>query len=451
MSLTKTLAPLLLSLICVCHTALAETAAAPLKSAPDGTQVLPIDRIVVVVNNDVITLRELNVRLDMVKQQLKNQGTPLPPADLLRAQMLERMITDLLQTQFAKETGMRVDDIQLDQALRRIAKENQMASLTEFRARLEDDGINYKKFREEIRNEIIFSRLREREVESKLIISEGEIDGFLTNQLRQAGKNEEFQLAHILVRIPEQASAEKIQTSRKRAEKAAAELQGGANFGQIAAGFSDAPDALQDGNLGWRTADRIPGIFLDALQKMQSGDVSPILSSPNGFHILKLFDRRSKHTPVVITQTHVRHILIKTSEWMSEAEAKKILLAIKHRIDAGADFSEQAKLFSEDGSAPQGGDLGWISPGETVPEFEGAMQNLKAGQISDAVQSGFGWHLIQVVARRNADITVEKKRQRAHIAIRDFKADDLYQDWLRQLRDRAYIEYLVEPPGHPGK
>jgi len=414
-------------------------------SQQSATQALPIDRIVAIVSSDVITQIELSDRLVVVEQQLKSQGTPLPAPELLKAQMLERMIINLLQIQFARETGVRVDDTQLDKSLRRIAQENKFSSLAEFRARLEEDGVNFKNFREEIRNEIIFTRLREREVESKLAISESEVDSFLANQNRQAGKNEEYHLAHILVRIPEQASADKIQASRTRAEKALAELLGGTDFGQVAAGFSDASDALQGGNLGWRTADRIPGIFLDVLQKIQPNNVSPILNSPNGFHILKLIERRSKDAPIVITQTHVRHILIKTSEWMSETDAKKILLDIKKRIDQGADFVEQAKQFSEDGSAVQGGDLGWISPGETVPEFENAMQKLKPGEISDAVQSGFGWHLIQVLERRSADVTVEQKRQRARQAIRAFKADEAYQDWLRQLRDRAYIEYRPDP------
>ena len=246
----------------------AETAA----SQKIATQVLPIDRILAIINSDVITQTELNDRLIVVERQLKNQGTPLPAPELLKAQMLERMIINLLQIQFARETGVRVDDTQLDRSLRRIAQENNFPSLAEFRARLEEEGINFKNFREEIRNEIIFTRLREREVETKLVISESEVDSFLANQNRQESKNVEYQLAHILVRIPEQASADKIQASRARAEKALSELRGGIDFGQVAAGFSDAPDALQGGNLGWRTADRIPGIFLDVLQKIQPGN-----------------------------------------------------------------------------------------------------------------------------------------------------------------------------------
>jgi peptidyl-prolyl cis-trans isomerase SurA len=220
-----------------------------------------------------------------------------------------------------------------------------------------------------------------------------------------------------------------------------AKLRGGAPFSQVAAGYSDAQDALKGGELGWRTADRLPPIFAEALQKMKPGEVSEIMRSPSGFHIIKLLDRRSKDSPIVVTQTHARHILIKTSELVSESEAKNRLQEIKLRIDKGANFAEEARLHSDDGSAPQGGDLGWLSPGETVPEFEAAMDNLKAGQVSGLVQSGFGWHLIQVLERRNADVTVEQKRQRARLAIRAVKSEEAFQDWQRQLRDRAFIEY----------
>ena len=405
---------------------------------------MPIDKIVAVVNDDVITRHELDERLGIVQAQLKKQGTQLPAAEALEKQVLERMITDLLQTQFAKETGVHVDDTQLDKALQRIAQENKFPSLTEFRARLEQEGVNFKKFREEIRNEIIATRLREREVDSKLVISDGEIDNYLTAQAKQPGKGEEFQLAHILVLVPEQASADKIQASRQRAEQALTKLHNGIKFDEVAAEFSDAKDALQGGSLGWRPSDRIPTLFIDALQKMHAGDVSPVLRSPNGFHILKLTGQRSTDVPVVITQTHVRHILIKTSELVPESEAKSRLLEIKKQIENGADFTEQAKHNSEDGSAAQGGDLGWISPGDTVPEFEEAMNALKPGQVSGAVQSGFGWHLIQMLERRSADVSVEQKKQQARMAIRSFKSDEAFQDWLRQLRDRAYVEYRTE-------
>ena len=407
-------------------------------------QVAPIDRIVAVVNDDVITRHELDERIDAVVKQLQKQGTSLPPADALEKQMLERMIGDMLQAQFAKETGVHVDDTQLDKAMQRIAQENKFSTLAEFRARLAQDGVDFNKFREEVRGEIIATRLREREVDSKLVISEGEVDNYLATQAKQQGKGEEYQLAHILVLVPEQASADKIQASRQRAGEALARLQEGAEFAQVAAEFSDAKDAMQGGNLGLRPADRLPTLFLDALQKMRPGEISPVLRSPNGFHIIKLIEKHSKDAPVVVTQTHVRHILIKTSDLVPENEAKNRLLEIRQRIEAGADFAEQAKRYSEDGSASQGGDLGWISPGDTVPEFENAMNALKIGQMSDAVQSGFGWHLIQVLGRRNTDVSVEQKRQQARAAIHALKSDEAYQDWQRQLRDRAYVEYRLE-------
>ena len=411
-------------------------------TSSDGPQL--IDEIVAVVNNDAITRYELEERMYIVENQLSKQGTPLPDVQLLETQVLERMITEMLQIQFAKETAIRVDDVQLDKAIQRIAKDNKFDSLADFRAQLEKEGVSFKKFREEIRSEIIFARLRDREVDSKLVISDGEVENYLANQVKQAGKGEEFHLAHILVMVPEQASAEKIQAMRQRAEQALAQLQGGADFAQVAAGFSDAKDALEGGNLGWRSADRTPAIFLNVLQKMEAGGVSPVFRSPNGFHILKLIEKRSKENPVVISQTHARHILIKTSELVPENEAKNRLMIIKQRIEKGADFAKEAKQYSEDGSASQGGDLGWVSPGETVPEFENAMNQLEPGQVSGLVQSTFGWHLIQVLERRSTDVSVKQKKQQAQAAIRSYKSEAAYQDWLRQLRDSATIENRLE-------
>lgn len=410
-------------------------------AAESQGQPVSIDRVEVIVNDDVITRKELDQRVLSVTRMLQKQKTALPDRNILERQVLERMIVEKLQAQFAKESGIRVDDAQLDKTILRIAQQNKFPSVAKFRAQIEKDGTDFKDFREEIRNEMISVRLREREVDSKLVISENDVDNYLSNQERQEGKGEELQLAHILIVVPEQASADKIQNFRNRAEQALAKLRGGDSFAQVAAGFSDAQDALKGGEIGWRPADRLPPLFAEALQKMKPGEVSPILRSPNGFHIVKLLDRRSKNAPVVITQTHARHILIKTSELVSENEAKSRLQEIKQRIDKGADFAEEARLHSEDGSAPQGGDLGWLSPGETVSEFENGMDSLKVGQVSGLVQSGFGWHLIQVLARRNTDVSAEQKRQRARNAIRTFKSDEAFQDWLRQLRDRAFVEY----------
>ena len=401
-----------------------------------------IDSVVAVVNDDVITRYELDDRMRDVVRQLKKQGTPLPAPGVLERQLLERMITEMLQMQFARESGVRVDDTQLDQAITRIAQQNNFPSLTEFRAKLEADEVDFKKFREEIRSEIISTRLREREVDSKLVISDTEVDNYLANKARTGGSEEEFHLAHILVVVPEQASAEKIQAARDRAEQALKQLKGGADFAQVAAGNSDAKDALKGGDLGWRPGDGIPALFMNELRNMQPGQTTPVLRSPSGFHILKLVEKRSGKAAVVITQTHARHILIKTSEIVSEKEARNRLMEIKKRIEGGADFADQAKRYSQDGSAQHGGDLDWLSPGQTVPEFEDAMSKLQPNMIG-VVQTQFGWHLIQVLERRSADISEQQRRQQARVAIGTFKSDEQYQDWLRQLRDRAFVEYRI--------
>ena len=437
MQCNKLVKALLLCTVCVVSANAADSEPLPARQTTSAA----VDQIAVVVNDDVITRHEVDSYLDKIKQQLKTQGTPLPAAKELEKQVLERMIIDMLQLQYAKESGVRIDDAQLDKALARIAQQNNFPSVAEFRVKLAKEGVDFRKFREEIRNEITFTRLREREVDSKLVVSDNEIENYLATQNKQAGKNEELELAHILVQVPEQASAEKIQASKQRADQAWAELRGGAPFAQVSAGFSDAKDGLQGGNLGWRTADRLPTIFQEALQNMKPGDISAVLRSPNAFHIIKLLDKRNKDAAMVITQTRARHILVKTSEVASESEARNRLSEIKRRIEAGADFAAQAKLYSEDGSAAQGGDLGWVSPGVFVPEFERAMNALKIGQLSDLVQTEFGWHLIQVMERRNADVSVEQKKQQAGNAIRSFKSDEAYQDWLRQLRDRAFVEY----------
>jgi peptidyl-prolyl cis-trans isomerase SurA len=406
-------------------------------------QVATIDAVIAVVNDDVITRHELDERLLTVIGQLKKQGTPLPEQAVLEKQILERMITEMLQAQYAKESGVRVDDAQLDLALTRIAQQNNFHTLAEFLVKLESDGVNVKKFREEIRSEIVSTRLREREVESKLVISDTEVDNYLGNKAKIVLENEEYHLAHILVVVPEQASADKIRAAHDKAEQALAQLATGASFAQVTAGFSDAKDALKGGDLGWRQGDRIPPLFLTELQTLQPGQNTAVLRSPSGFHILKLVEKRNGSAPVVITQTHARHILIKTSEIVTEAEAKKRLLEIKQRIDGGAGFAEQAKRYSQDGSAQQGGDLDWLSPGQTVPEFEEAINKLKIDEIG-MVQTQFGWHLIQVLERRNTDVSEQQKRQQARISIGTFKSEELYQDWLRQLRDRAFVEYRLD-------
>ncbi|MBK6355536.1 MAG: peptidylprolyl isomerase [Betaproteobacteria bacterium] len=401
------------------------------------------DRIVAVIGDDVVTYVELRTRLAAALKQLQKQGTPLPPQDVLERQMLERLIMERVQLQYARDSGMRVDDSQLEQAIGRIAAGNQM-TLPQFRAALEKDGVQYAQFREEIRNEIVTVRLREREVDSKLIISDGEIDNYLANQAATGGGREEYQLAHILMRAPESASPEQLQKLRLRGEQALKRAQAGENFAQLTAAFSDAPDALQGGDLGWRPLDRLPGLYAEAAGRLQSGQVSELLRSSAGFHIVKLLNKRGGSGPVSVQQTRSRHILIRINEVVSEAEARRKLETIRERIVNGVDFAEQARLNSQDGSAAKGGELGWLNPGDTVPEFERAMDALKINELSQVVQSPFGMHLIQVVERRERDVSEERQRGVARQALRERKLDEAYQDWLRQLRDRSYVENRLE-------
>ena len=408
-----------------------------------GKRIILLDRIVAVVNEDVITRRDLDDRMRVVSVQLREQGTPAPPTDVLEKQVLDRMIYTRVQLQFAKETGLRVDDGQLDSAIARIAENNKITP-AKLRETLEKDGVSFAKFREDIRDEIVMSRLREREVDNKITVAESEIDNLLNALKSQDGKTEEFDLSHILVRVPEQASPEQLSDRRARAEKALAQIKAGTDFRQVAASFSDAPDAVQGGAMGWRELARLPSIFAETIKSMSPGEVSAILRSPNGMHIVRLNGRRGQNSPVIVSQTHPRHILIKTSEVVSEGDARERLVKLKERLDNKADFAELARLQSEDGSASRGGDLGWLSPGDTVPEFEKAMDALKVGEISGPVRSPFGWHIIQVIERRNEDMSKQRERLQARASLREQKADEAYQEWLRQLRDKAFVEFRLE-------
>lgn len=412
-------------------------------------QPILLDRIIAVVNDEAITSRELEERANFAMKQLAQQGTTPPPKAVVERQILERLIGDRVQLQFAKETGLRVEDAELERAIARIAEQNKITVQT-LRATLEKDGIPYSKFREDIRNEIVMTRLREREVDNKIVITESEIDALLSASANEEMRSDEVNLSHILVVVPENASPEQVQARRARAEEALAQLRKGTDFRQVAAAFSEAPDALQGGVMGWRAGERLPTLFYDALKSMKPGEVSELLRSGNGFHILKLNERRggqaaaSPAGPTNVQQTRVRHILLKTNELVSESEARSRLNALKERLENKADFAELARVHSEDASASRGGDLGWVLPGDTVPEFERAMNALKIGEISAPVRSPFGWHLLQVLERGSQDVSKERRRMAARQTLRARKSDEAYQEWVRQLRDRAYIEMRLE-------
>lgn len=409
----------------------------------EDEEIQKIDRIVAVVDQVVITENELIDRIQTVRSQLEKQGGNVPPMDVLQKQILERLINDRLLLQYAAQTGIRVDDTQLDKTVERIAEQNKL-SVPEFRTALEQEGISYRKFREDIRNEIVIARLREREVENRVNVTEAEIDNYLTTQSARGDVQDEFEIGHILVRTPEDGSPEELQKLKEKAEQALQALQGGTNFAEVSARYSDAPNALEGGSLGWKTSSQIPDLFNEALKGMQPGEVSPILRSPNGFHILKLTDRRGSTSPLVVEQTKLRHILIKLSEIVSESDAQQKMTMIKERLDHGSDFAELARQYSEDASANSGGDLGWVNPGDTVPQFEKAMNLLAPGEISEPVRTPFGYHIIQVQERRKQDMTQEAARFKARQEIRTRKAEEAYDDWVRELRDRAYVELHLE-------
>lgn len=402
-----------------------------------------VDRILAVVNDSVITQRELEERVSAVNRQLQKQGTPLPSQEILSRQLLERLILENLQLQHAKEVGLKLDDQEVDRALQRIAQDNKM-TVTELRDNLAKDGIGFAKFRDEIRREMTVARVRENEVESRVQVSESEVETELSQQVERPQGEAEYLAAHILVRIPEQASAEELKARGERANEALAALSKGTDFGQVSATYSDAQEALTGGNLGWRTAAKLPTMFVEVLQNLSKGETSPLLKSGNGFHIVKLLDKRGQGAAQTVTQTHARHILIKVNDAQNEADAKQRILQLKNRIDNGADFAEIAKAFSEDLSAAKGGDLGWLYPGDTVPEFDRTMNSLQPNQISEPFLTNFGWHILQVLERRDTEISAERNRVAARLGLRQRKADEAYQQWLLQLRDSAYVEYRAD-------
>jgi peptidyl-prolyl cis-trans isomerase SurA len=406
---------------------------------------LLVDRIVAIVNKEVVTASELAGAVASAERELRRRGTAPPERAVLERQMLERLILDKAQAQMARDSGIRVDELQLDRAVQRIAENNKM-SLAEFRGALERDGVPFDVFRQDVREQIVLTRLREREVDDKIQVSDSEIDLFLEAMKAAPGERTEYDLAHILVRVPEQASPEQVEAARRRVEEALSQARGGRDFAQLAATYSNAPEALQGGALGWRAHDRLPELFADALAKLQPGEVTPPLRSPAGFHLLKLLDRRvGGMSDAPIPQTRVRHILIRTSETVSENEARRRLSDLRRRILAKeVDFAEMARVHSDDASSARGGELDWIYPGDTVPDFERAYQELQVGEISEPVRSPFGMHLIQVLERRSADMSAERRRLQARQALRERKGDEAYHEWLRQLRDQSYVELRLE-------
>lgn len=443
-------------LLCALSAGAVHAQAAGAPAAKPGAGFIPpaastgnvIDSIAVVVNDEVITRNELAGRVKIIEARMKAQNAQMPDAADMERQVLEAMIIERAQFQLAKEMGVRsIDDAQLDRAISRIAEQQKM-TVQELRNTMEKEGTTFASFREEIRNEIIMQRLREVEVDNKIQISEAEIDTYLVAEKAANKDKVEVNIAQILIRIPENSSPEQIAARQARAEEVARQLRTGGDFAKLAGTFSEASDALSGGAVGWRDPNRLPPVFAEALIKLQPGQSTQVIKSTTGFYILKLVDRRSLADAVpqeLVTQTRARHILLKVTPTTTAEAAKKKLAELKARIDnKSAKFDELARQFSNDGSATKGGDLGWLMPDDAVPEFLTAMNALKPGQVSDVVETPYGFHLIEVLERKSDDQSKEKVRNAARQVIRERKLAEATEDWARQVRDRAYVEFRDE-------
>lgn len=427
-------------------------AAALFLSSPAGAQALSkgnvqlADSVVAIVNNDVITQRELLDRTGLITRRLQQQNAPLPPAPQLQRQVLDQMVIERVQLQKAKEDGINVDDASVKRTLERLAQQNQM-TLDVYRSRIEAQGVPWATFTRDARTELTLSKLREKEVDSKVTVSDAEVANYVASQRGPSARNSsDLRLQHIMFKVPANASQADLAAVQAKAEGVLKEAQGGEDFAKLAKQNSQDTDAPKGGDLGFRTQGSLPAGIVTAVAALRPGQVVPqLIRTDGGFEVIKLVERRTGQGTAAdapkLVQTHVRHILLRVSDGMSESAARQKLVDIKRDVQGGGDFANFARTYSQDGSASQGGDLGWISPGETVPEFERTMNNLKDGDVSDPVRSEYGYHLIQVLGRREAEGSAAQQLDIARQAIGQRKAEQAYSDWLRELRDTAYVQY----------
>jgi peptidyl-prolyl cis-trans isomerase SurA len=406
-----------------------------------------LDRIVVVVNDGVILQSELDRAMDAGRQQIKARNIAAPPEEVLRAQVLERLVLVRLQTQRAQEAGIRVDDRELNEVLANIATQNKM-TLAQFADELRKDGQDYLAVREQIRDEVLMQRLRSKEVEGRILVTDQDIDLFLANQGQKP--DQEYHLQHILVAVPDGAPTEARDKARAKADDVLKKLQAGADFSETAVANSDGQQALDGGDLGWRRADALPEIFAQQLSKLKDGQVSPVIDTASGFHIVKLAGTRGGGERSSINETHAQHILLQANAIRTEDQTRLQARELHDRIKAGGDFGALAKEFSDDpGSKASGGDMGWMPAGAFAPDFQEQIDALKPGEMSAPFRSQFGWHIARVVERRTRDVTDESKRTRARQAIQNRKMAEEYDSWLRKMREEAYVEYRLDKTGKP--
>ena len=402
-------------------------------------QLQSLDRVVAIVDNDVIMQSQLDQRLNEVAQTLGKRGGELPPQDVLQQQVLERLIVENLQLQIGERSGIRITDEELNQAMASIAQRNNL-TLEQFRAALARDGLSYEQAREQISREMIISRVRQRRVAERIQVTDQEVNNFLASDLGQMQLAEEYRLANILIPVPDAASPDQVRAAAQKTAEMYDKLRSGADFAQMAIAHSGSENALEGGEIGWRKGAQLPPAFAELIRSLSVGEITEPLRTPGGFMIVKLQEKRGGDTQVR-DEVHVRHILIKPNAIRSEDETRRLVERLYQRILAGEDFAELAKNFSEDpGSALNGGDLNWIDPNSLVPEFRDVMAKTPSGELSKPFQSPYGWHVLEVMGRRATDSSDQYRKQQAMNALRNRKYDEELQAWLRQIRDEAYVE-----------
>ena len=412
---------------------------------PVQAQNIPLDRVLAVVNDDIITMQELEEQAGIAKAQLKQQGTPVPDDNTLRQKVLEKLVFEKLQVQAAKDAGVIISEEMIDQALGNVAQRNRL-TVEQVLAKVRQEGVNETVFRQSLKDQLAVQSIIDREVKGRVSVTEGEVDAMLDRMQQSGNSNRSYNLSHILITTSDDASQDEILAAIAKAEEVAARIRSGElSFEGAAVNYSDAQDGIDGGGLGWRTPDQLPALFTEALETMQKGDVSPILRSPNGVHILKLNDIKGADVETqMASQTSARHILISAETPVDVRAAQERMAQLREDILAGADFAELALQNSEDpGSAAKGGELGWLNKGETVPAFEQAMDALEPGELSEPVVSQFGVHLIQVNERREVDVSDKLRRDKVRTQIANRKSEERYEQWLRELKARAYINYRI--------
>jgi peptidyl-prolyl cis-trans isomerase SurA len=404
-----------------------------------ATQAAPvsIDQVAAVVDDDIIMNSELLQRMETVRQQ--NAGASLPPSDVLRSQVLERMVLESIQLQMADRGAIRISDTELNDAIRRIAAQNQM-SLTQFRQAMEAEGVSFSQAREQIRNEMRVSRVQRFQVGERIQITDQDVAYFLASDLGKMASAAEYEIGHILIAVPAQASPANIQKAEKKAQSLVQALRDGADFRQTAIAKSNGRNALKGGNLGWRKEAQLPGIFANVIPAMTTGDISNPIKSASGYHIVKLLNKRGGNTQMV-TQSKVRHILVQPNELRNKEKTAALIQQLYQRLQAGEDFSELAREFSDDpGSGASGGDLGWVNPGDMVPAFDKTMAVTEPGQMSTPFESRFGWHILLVEDRKQTDIGIEKQRDQVRQMLYGRRFEEELPIWLRKVRSEAYVD-----------